>query len=97
MNGPDEVETWWTRCVVIYSSPFESARARVRKKSDTTPRGAVFGPSCRAHAFTRDVFQPHDATQAENNRDRVSDFYRCSQRRREGLASGGKAEIFCSV
>src|SRR5262245_52693050 len=38
MNAPDEVETWWTRCVVIYSSPFESARARVYKKSDSTPR-----------------------------------------------------------
>jgi len=55
MNAPDEVETWWTRCVVIYSSPFESARAKVCKKSDTPHERAVFGPSCRARAFTRDA------------------------------------------
>jgi len=63
MNAPDEVETWWTRCVVIYSSPFESARAKVCKKSDTPHERAVFGPSCRARAFTRDRLKP-------DNRDR---------------------------
>jgi uncharacterized protein (DUF1330 family) len=40
----------------------------VRKKSDS-----VFGPSCRARAFTRDAFQPHDPS-GNNNRDRVSAF-----------------------
>ena len=43
MNAADEVETWWTRCVVIYLPPFESARARVCKKSDTTPRACGLG------------------------------------------------------